>query len=585
MIDSEAPRCFKRAADQNDQIAQFTSGRCLPGGEGVEINLTEAARYFKLAADQNYDKAQWNYGVCLYRGEGVKINFTEAAQYCKLAADQGVVDSQIAYGFALEFGIGVHPNISEAVRYYEKAATLGDPIGANSFGLCLEFGKGIRQDLSRAAEYYKMAADADHVGGRNNFAFCLEHGLGVDIDLNRAATYYRPDTYCFHKRLLFGYARCLHYGIGVEPDLEEAATFYILAHVISGHSSMRNTFRCLRALNRARFSRDQFPELELPVFKIFDICSSIRPFEPRKRISDYIVGSRDNPSSPLLGTGGSSKVVLATDVKTRERIAVKYFRPSPDIDTQAFLRETEALCKLNHPCVLRIISCSFPSKTAFAEIHTELAEHGSLEKVFKRVQAGFAPVFWTPTNIGIIISGIVLGMRYVHGQGYIHQDLKPKNIMINGDGHALIGDFGTSRLESDDATPTPEAGTVYYAAPEMYKDDLPHTSKADVFSFGLVLYEILFGSAVFWHAEAPAPIMRMILRGDMPPIPDRGGNYMQDLIRRCWSMKPDDRPSFDDILNEFRGINFAIIPEADPATLQSYVSSIQLWETVKPHIY
>jgi serine/threonine protein kinase len=63
-------------------------------------------------------------------------------------------------------------------------------------------------------------------------------------------------------------------------------------------------------------------------------------------------------------------------------------------------------------------------------------------------------------------------------------------------GHALIGDFGTSRLEVDDATLTTEAGTVHYAAPEMFNEG-ELTYKADVFSFGLVLYEILVGSAVF----------------------------------------------------------------------------------------
>jgi serine/threonine protein kinase len=74
-------------------------------------------------------------------------------------------------------------------------------------------------------------------------------------------------------------------------------------------------------------------------------------------------------------------------------------------------------------------------------------------------------------------------MRYVHSRGIIHRDLKPSNILLNGKGQSLIGDFGSSRIMSDDATPSGGVGTVHYAAPEMYEDDVACTTKCDVFSF------------------------------------------------------------------------------------------------------
>jgi serine/threonine protein kinase len=107
------------------------------------------------------------------------------------------------------------------------------------------------------------------------------------------------------------------------------------------------------------------------------------------------------------------------------------------------------------------------------------------------------PGFWNATGKGIIITGIVLGMKYIHSRGYIHQDLKPDNIMINEHGQALIGDFGACRPKNEDCTPVPEAGTVHYAAPELYDDRIRPTPTVDVFSFGLILYEILVGVPVF----------------------------------------------------------------------------------------
>jgi serine/threonine protein kinase len=188
----------------------------------------------------------------------------------------------------------------------------------------------------------------------------------------------------------------------------------------------------------------------------------------------------------------------------------------------------------------------------------EYVENGSLTSVLGRVRSGSPPRFWNPTGIGIIISGIVLGMGFVHSQGFIHRDLKPSSILINERGEALIADFGTSRSEYDDGTMTSETGSAHYAAPEMYREDSCFSNKVDVFSFGLILYEILIGRPVFRSSMMSFPIMRKVLTGDVPSIPDHIGKVTQSLISRCWSLKPECRPSFNDILNEVRTCDFAL---------------------------
>jgi serine/threonine protein kinase len=204
----------------------------------------------------------------------------------------------------------------------------------------------------------------------------------------------------------------------------------------------------------------------------------------------------------------------------------------------------------------------------------EFAENLSLARVFGRVGLGMAPTFWTPTGKAIIICGLVLGMRFVHSKGYIHRDLKPGNILINGRGESLISDFGTVRSETYDATLTPECGTVYYSAPECFIEGASFTKNVDVFSFGSILYEIITEKAVLPPSTAPFDVIRTFRSGKMPDVPDSCGPLMQKLIPECWSENPESRPSFDRIIADFENADFQIIPEASRTEVRRYVTNI-----------
>jgi serine/threonine protein kinase len=244
----------------------------------------------------------------------------------------------------------------------------------------------------------------------------------------------------------------------------------------------------------------------------------------------------------------------------------------------SFVRELESLAHLNHPCVLRLICWAFPEETQDAEIITEYAERGSLEDVVNESRKNPEKGFWNATRIGIAICDMVLGMRFVHLQGIMHWDLKPSNILICENGRALIGDFGSSHFERDDATLTGVSGTVYYAAPEMFIEDSELTGKVDVWGFGVTLYEIFAGRALFPPSLAPLEVVRKLQAQHRPSIPPKCGEYMSGLIRRCWSDNPRSRPTFDDILREFQAREFAILPDADSVQLQAAVDAVLQWE-------
>jgi serine/threonine protein kinase len=298
---------------------------------------------------------------------------------------------------------------------------------------------------------------------------------------------------------------------------------------------------------------------------------------PSLAIADYFNRCPTTRTGQLIGIGGFSAVSAERAEQTNELVAVKrVFRAR--WDQAAFIREVDILVSLNHPCILRIYGWTHQTQTDPAEIQTAIATNGPLDTILERAGRGQQFEFWNPTGKAILICGIALGMRFIHSKGIIHGDLKPGNILVNGRGQAVISDFGVSCFESEPQTLAPDAGTVNYSAPEQLTTGAICTRQIDVFAFALVMYEILTGTAVFPRAEFEFPIVKRILSGDRPAVPDTCGRLMQDLSPRCWSASPRKRPTFDAIIGAFRDAGFQIAPGVDQAALVAYVAEIESWE-------
>jgi serine/threonine protein kinase len=276
-----------------------------------------------------------------------------------------------------------------------------------------------------------------------------------------------------------------------------------------------------------------------------------------------------------LGHGTFGRVTLEIDAKTHERLAVKHL--SRTTDRAHLMREVEALVKLRHPRIIRILRWVAGDESSGGEIQMEFAPHDTLGWLIYADRTGRLTPFRTPTGKARIICDIVMGMRYAHAQRIMHRDLKPCNILIDEDWGAKIGDFGLSRLESDEGPMTGETGTIGYAAPEQLSDEVGPTTKTDVFSFGLILYEILTGERVFRESE-PMTIVRRLRARQFPTVPEKFGRLMQDLIVRGWAADQRARPSFDQILKEFQGVGFQILPGVDAESLRKSVNDVLKWE-------
>jgi TPR repeat protein len=582
-----------------DADALIVQALSLQGGSGAGTDLAESVQIFKLAADHNHPTAQFHLGLCLRQGRGLVRDPIEAVRYFKLAADQGDSAGQFHYGVCLRDGCGVGMDVAKSAKYFKSAVSHVSNPGRVSeslkgtleagkcyeiaragalyaYGSCLEFGHGIPKNAKVAGDFYRAAASSGHAEAQASYGFCCQHRLCEEADNETPIDYYAKSADQNDPGGAFLSAVSVQYELGAECDLDEAMQYYELSGTGPSTPLSGNSFRCGRACGKASFPIRKAQQSEISSRDVLHFCLASRPFRSSLEVTDYIMPPVNTAHPEIIGYGGSSIVARATDRVTKQAFAVKHLSPTA-YDDHLFLREVEALVHLNHPCVQRILGWSPPSQSTTAQIRTELAENKSLEHVLNQARGRSGSGFLAPTARAIIICGIVLGMRYVHRTGFVHRDLKPLNILMNGRDYAMIGDFGSCWRENDGDSLTSETGTVFYAAPERFSVNSTST-QSDVFSFGTVLYEIVTGRPAFPKSLAPLPVVRMLRSGTMPEVPDACGDLMQEVIRRCWSMSPESRPSFDEILKSFLSRGFAMLPGADASRIANYVRGVEDWE-------
>ncbi|XP_055940084.1 mitogen-activated protein kinase kinase kinase 12-like [Argiope bruennichi] len=142
---------------------------------------------------------------------------------------------------------------------------------------------------------------------------------------------------------------------------------------------------------------------------------------------------------------------------------------------------------------------------------------------------------------------IVSGMEYLHQNRIVHRDLKSPNVLISMNEVLKISDFGTSRQLNDISTKMSFAGTVAWMAPEVIRHD-PCSEKVDIWSFGVVLWELLTREVPYKDVDSSAIIWGVGNNSLHLPVPDSIPEAFRILLKQCWSSKPRNRPSFHHIL-------------------------------------
>ncbi|XP_059453738.1 serine/threonine-protein kinase STY13-like [Corylus avellana] len=230
-----------------------------------------------------------------------------------------------------------------------------------------------------------------------------------------------------------------------------------------------------------------------------------------------------------------------------EDVAIKILeRPENDPEKaqlmeQQFQQEVKMLATLKHPNIVRFIgACRKPMVWC---IVTEYAKGGSVRQFLMKRQNRAVPLKLAVKQA----LDVARGMAYVHGPGLIHRDLKSDNLLINADKSIKIADFGVARIEVQTEGMTPETGTYRWMAPEMIQHR-PYTQKVDVYSFGIVLWELITGNLPFQNMTAVQAAFAVVNKGVRPTIPHDCLPILSEIMTRCWDANPDVRPPFAEVV-------------------------------------
>jgi eukaryotic-like serine/threonine-protein kinase len=268
----------------------------------------------------------------------------------------------------------------------------------------------------------------------------------------------------------------------------------------------------------------------------FGIVPVVNPIAPGTTIGTYRLDRQ-------LGEGGMGTVYRATDTKLNRAVAIKFV--SADMaDASArrrFQREAQLASSLNHPHILTVYDAGELEGRQY--LVSELVDGGTL-----RDWSNASPRSWQ--DVVELVIGLADGLATAHEAGILHRDVKPENVLITKTGYAKLADFGLAKLRESPSllanAPTETrtrlgaiVGTVAYMSPEQASGE-PVDARSDVFSFAVVLYELLAGRRPF-RGPTDLDVLHAIAHRSADPLPESIPLPLRELIERALQKDPAQR--------------------------------------------
>jgi len=290
------------------------------------------------------------------------------------------------------------------------------------------------------------------------------------------------------------------------------------------------------------------------------------PAAPGEKIGRYKILSE-------IGEGGMGKVFLAEDADLGRKAALKILPDKFSVDSEGldrFKQEARAASALNHPNIITVYEIGETEGTHF--IATEFIDGKTLRERMESGRISFDEVLSIAIQTAEALSA-------AHSAGIVHRDIKPENIMIRPDGYVTILDFGLAKLaensfpgsESEDKTrklvkthPGVVMGTVAYMSPEQARGK-EIDARSDVFSFGVVLYELLGGQPPF-TGETMTDILAAIINSEPPPLGSLAPHLpkeLQRIVGKTLKKRREQRyHSTKDLLGDLKELREELLLEA-----------------------
>ncbi|XP_011014813.1 PREDICTED: serine/threonine-protein kinase TNNI3K-like isoform X2 [Populus euphratica] len=225
-----------------------------------------------------------------------------------------------------------------------------------------------------------------------------------------------------------------------------------------------------------------------------------------------------------------------------QEVAIKILKPerlNSDLQKE-FAQEVYIMRKVRHKNVVQFIgACTKPPSLC---IVTEFMYGGSVYDYLHKHRG----VFKLPNLLKVAID-VSKGMDYLHQNNIIHRDLKAANLLMDENEVVKVADFGVARVKAQTGIMTAETGTYRWMAPEVIEHK-PYDHKADVFSFGIVLWELLTGKIPYEFLTPLQAAVGVVQKGLRPTIPKNTQPKLVELLEKCWQQDPTVRPDFSEII-------------------------------------
>ncbi|DBA03927.1 TPA: hypothetical protein N0F65_010580 [Lagenidium giganteum] len=255
----------------------------------------------------------------------------------------------------------------------------------------------------------------------------------------------------------------------------------------------------------------------------------------------------------VLGRGTFGLVKLARHKDTGRSVAIKILTKDVIVEMKQeknILREQTVHLLLQHPFVSKLYSTFQDSQALYFVL--EYCPGGELYSlVYEEEEDALRSEFGGlhERHVAFYLACLVLGLDYLHGMNILYRDLKLENLVLDEDGYPKLIDFGLSKPDAaNNDQNTTMCGSMEYMAPEVLQR-LPYGQKADMWSFGIIMYELLFGTTPFYHTNRREQGRRIT----MEPVPFPN-NFEEefpeatDLINKLLSKNPLERPtSFEQV--------------------------------------
>ncbi|XP_048619550.1 serine/threonine-protein kinase STY8 isoform X1 [Brassica napus] len=231
-----------------------------------------------------------------------------------------------------------------------------------------------------------------------------------------------------------------------------------------------------------------------------------------------------------------------------QEVAIKFLKPER-VNAEMlreFSQEVYIMRKIRHKNIVQFLGACTLSPTLC--IVTEFMARGSIYDFLHKQKFAFK----IQTLLKVAVD-VAKGVCYLHQNNIIHRDLKTANLLMDEYGLVKVADFGVARVQIESGVMTAETGTYRWMAPEVIEHK-PYSHKADVFSYGIVIWELLTGHIPYAYLTPLQAAVGVVQKGLRPKIPKKTHPKVKGLLQRCWNQDPKDRPEFEEIIEMLQQI-------------------------------